>query len=67
MRNMTADDDRRLRKLIERHVRYTGSPRGQAILADWANYRGKFIKVMPIEYRRALEQAQPRSLVSVGA
>jgi glutamate synthase (NADPH/NADH) large chain len=67
MRNMTEGDARRLRKLIERHVQYTGSPRGQAILADWTNYRAKFVKVMPIEYRRALEQAQPRSLVSVGA
>ncbi len=67
MHNMTEGDARRLRTLIERHVQYTGSPRGQSILADWANYRGKFVKVMPIEYRRALQQAQPRSLVSVGA
>jgi glutamate synthase (NADPH/NADH) large chain len=67
MHNMTEGDARRLRTLIERHVQFTGSPRGQAILADWANYRGKFVKVMPIEYRRALQQAQPRSLVSVGA
>jgi glutamate synthase (NADPH/NADH) large chain len=67
MHNMTEGDARRLRALIERHVRFTGSPRGQAILADWANYRGRFVKVMPIEYRRALQQAQPRSLVSVGA
>jgi glutamate synthase (NADPH) large chain len=67
MHNMTEGDARRLRALIERHVQFTGSPRGQAILADWANYRGKFVKVMPIEYRRALQQAQPRSLVSVGA
>jgi glutamate synthase (NADPH/NADH) large chain len=67
MRNMTEGDALRLRKLIERHVRYTGSPRGQAILASWETYRGKFVKVMPIEYRRALQQARPRSLVSVGA
>ncbi|HTJ65434.1 MAG TPA: glutamate synthase large subunit [Alphaproteobacteria bacterium] len=67
MRNMTEGDARRLRTLIERHVQFTGSPRGQAILADWGSYRAKFVKVMPIEYRRALEQAQPRSLVSVGA
>jgi glutamate synthase (NADPH/NADH) large chain len=67
MRNMTEGDALRLRKLIERHVRFTGSPRGQAILASWQTYRGKFVKVMPIEYRRALQQMQPRSLVSVGA
>ncbi len=67
MHNMTEGDALRLRKLIERHVHHTGSPRGQAILASWQTYRGKFVKVMPIEYRRALQQMQPRSLVSVGA
>ena len=67
MHNMTEGDARRLRTLIERHVQYTGSPRGKAILADWAGYRTKFVKVMPVEYRRALQQMQPRSLVSVGA
>jgi glutamate synthase (NADPH/NADH) large chain len=67
MHNMTEGDARRLRTLIERHVQYTGSPRGQTILASWDSYRGKFVKVMPTEYRRALQQAQPRSLVSVGA
>jgi glutamate synthase (NADPH/NADH) large chain len=64
---MTAGDAKRLRTLIERHVKYTGSPRGQAILASWDSYVGKFVKVMPTEYRRALQQMQTRSLVSVGA
>ena len=68
MHNMTADDARRLRTLIERHVKYTDSPRGKAILADWDNYRSKFVKVMPTEYRRALmAQQQSRPLMSVGA
>ena len=67
MHNMSEGDARRLRTLIERHVQYTGSARGQAILADWASYRTKFVKVMPVEYRRVLQQMQPRSLVSVGA
>ena len=67
MHNMTEGDARRLRTLIERHVAHTGSPRGQAILADWANYRGKFVKVMPTEYRRALMAQQSRPLISVGA
>ena len=68
MHNMTADDARRLRTLIERHVKYTDSPRGKAILADWDNYRSKFVKVMPTEYRRALmAQQESRPLMSVGA
>jgi len=68
MHNMTADDDRRLRTLVQRHADYTGSPRAKAILADWCNYRSKFVKVMPTEYRRALTaQQESRPLISVGA
>jgi glutamate synthase (NADPH/NADH) large chain len=54
--DMTQFDAERLRYLIGQHVRFTGSARGKAILADWANYRGKFRKVMPVEYRRALKE-----------
>jgi len=54
--DMTQFDAERLRYLIGQHVRFTGSTRAQAILADWASYRGKFRKVMPVEYRRALKE-----------
>jgi glutamate synthase (NADPH/NADH) large chain len=30
--------------------------RAQALLADWATSRSKFVKVMPIEYKRALTE-----------
>ncbi|MFC5037069.1 glutamate synthase large subunit [Tianweitania sediminis] len=52
--DMTKHDEERLLKLISNHVHYTGSARGKAILDDWASYRPKFRKVMPVEYRRAL-------------
>jgi glutamate synthase (NADPH/NADH) large chain len=61
MHNMTEGDANRLRTLIERHVRHTGSPRGARILEDWGNQRAKFVKVMPVEYRRALQQMQAKS------
>jgi glutamate synthase (NADPH/NADH) large chain len=59
--SLTQDDSRILRRLIARHVRYTDSPRGKMILAGWDHYRTKFVKVMPIEYRRALQQLQART------
>jgi glutamate synthase (NADPH) large chain len=43
-----------LRRLIEDHVRYTGSRRGKQILEQWATWRTRFVKVFPKEYRRAL-------------
>ena len=43
-----------LRNLIERHVEYTGSPRGKWILENWADMLPKFVKVFPHEYKRVL-------------
>ncbi|MBX3680319.1 MAG: glutamate synthase subunit alpha [Rhodocyclaceae bacterium] len=49
-------DEYILKSLIERHVRFTASPRGREILDNWASYRGRFVKVMPNEYRRVLAE-----------
>jgi len=45
-----------LRRLIEQHARYTGSARAREILDKWADYRTRFVKVFPKEYRRALAE-----------
>jgi glutamate synthase (NADPH/NADH) large chain len=52
--DMTRDDERRLKTLIANHRRYTGSAKAAFILDNWATMRGKFVKVMPTEYRKAL-------------
>ena len=54
--DMTRFDEERLYRLIESHLHYTGSERARAILANWSDYLPKFVKVMPVEYRRALEE-----------
>jgi len=47
-------DETILRRLVEEHFRYTGSYRAREILGDWEASRGKFVKVMPTDYKRAL-------------
>ena len=47
-------DEAILRELVEKHARYTGSLQAQRILERWSDYRAKFVKVFPNEYRRAL-------------
>jgi glutamate synthase (NADPH/NADH) large chain len=47
-------DEALLRRLIEQHGRLTGSARAREILENWAQYRTRFVKVFPKEYRRAL-------------
>jgi glutamate synthase (NADPH/NADH) large chain len=51
-----SEDESDLRRLIENHARYTGSKRAQEILDKWAQYRARFVKVFPKEYRRALAE-----------
>jgi len=64
--DMSRHDEERLVQLITNHAHYTGSTRARAILDDWATYRPKFRKVMPVEYRRALAEME-RMRMSVAA
>jgi glutamate synthase domain-containing protein 3 len=52
----TARDRRTLKELIERHVMYTRSEHATRILRDWEEMLPRFVKVMPIDYRKALER-----------
>jgi glutamate synthase (NADPH/NADH) large chain len=51
-----SEDESVLRRLIENHQKYTGSKRAAELLGAWPQYRAKFIKVFPKEYRRALAE-----------
>jgi glutamate synthase (NADPH/NADH) large chain len=48
-------DAERLRILVERHLLFTGSSRARALLDDWENALSRFVKVMPRDYKRALQ------------
>ena len=56
MRDMTSQDAERLHQLIARHAHYTNSAKAKTILENWPVWQGKFKKVMPVEYRRALQE-----------
>jgi glutamate synthase (NADPH/NADH) large chain len=56
MADMTGQDAERLHALITRHAHYTDSAKAKAILANWTTWQSKFRKVMPVEYRRALQE-----------
>jgi len=42
--------------MIHRHVTYTGSTYAAAILQDWAEMLPQFVKVLPIDYKKALDR-----------
>jgi glutamate synthase domain-containing protein 3 len=47
-------DEAIVKRLIENHARHTGSVQAKRVLERWNEFRPKFIKVFPNEYRRAL-------------
>ena len=53
-----------LESLIRRHVNFTNSPLGQRLLADWSNVIKHFVKVVPQEYRRILEERKSARVVT---
>ena len=59
--DMTRFDAQRLRGMIESHLDYTGSERARDVLENWDDYLPKFVKVMPVDYRRALQEMQAAS------
>jgi glutamate synthase (NADPH/NADH) large chain len=61
MHDMTRYDAERLYSLIHRHMQYTDSARAKQILDDWDRYLPRFVKVMPVDYRRALQEMQART------
>jgi glutamate synthase (NADPH/NADH) large chain len=57
LESLIVDEDiLELRTLIENHVRYTGSTVGQRVLANWEESLSQFVKVMPTDYKRVLQE-----------
>jgi glutamate synthase (NADPH/NADH) large chain len=55
-------DEAQLRKLLEDHLRWTGSRRARELLDNWSESRAKFVKVFPNEYKRALGEIHAKKL-----
>ncbi|MGI8513084.1 MAG: glutamate synthase subunit alpha, partial [Solirubrobacteraceae bacterium] len=60
-------DVKELRELIAEHATRTGSSVAQQVLADWEVTLPRFVKVMPRDYKRALEELARESAGETGA
>ncbi len=56
LEQMSDEESREIRGMIERYIKYTGSKEAEKILENWEANRAKFIKVMPTDYKRVLEE-----------
>ena len=62
--NLVEDSSYRkeLHELIRQHYLYTGSKLARTMLDDWNHYVEDFIQVVPIEYKRVLQEEQVKKL-----
>ncbi len=51
-----------LHELIRQHYLYTGSKLARTMLDDWPRYADQFIQVVPIEYKKVLQEEQMQKL-----
>ncbi len=55
---LDADDREWLRGIVHRHLEETGSTVAQRVLTSWSSEVGRFVKVMPKDYKRVLDAAR---------
>ncbi|MDA8596003.1 glutamate synthase large subunit [Flavobacteriaceae bacterium] len=63
LESLDEEDRAQLYTLIHQHAEYTDSELGHEILTNWEEEVGKFIKVMPREYKAALERIKKENLI----
>ncbi|MEO2033004.1 MAG: glutamate synthase-related protein, partial [Planctomycetaceae bacterium] len=60
----SGDDVHELKQLISNHQRYTGSEVANCILNDWDTALSHFVKVMPVDYKRAIQEMREEKTVT---
>jgi len=61
-----SEDLQTVRAMLEKHLKYTGSAAAARVLKDWNALLPKFVKVMPTDYKRALELAKQQPMAAAG-
>ena len=62
MQDMTKNDELRVRLLIEQHMHLTNSSKARHVIENWDMFLSKFVKIMPVDYRRALLDLQKQNI-----
>jgi hypothetical protein len=60
------DDFADVRALVEEHLERTGSTVAERVLRDWDDLRGAWVKVMPLDFKRALRELAERREIDAG-
>jgi len=55
----------RVKDLVSRHFKYTGSDVAEKLLADWSKHSKEFVKVMPVDYKKVLRAQKAATAAEV--
>lgn len=66
LEKIDSQDAETIKNLLFNHHKYTQSFKAEEILKDFHKYAGLFIKVMPLEYKRILEQTKASKKADLG-
>jgi glutamate synthase (NADPH/NADH) large chain/glutamate synthase (ferredoxin) len=58
-----SDDEIQLLSMIQAHRKHTGSKKAQVILNQWSQLRLKFLRVLPLEFKKVLQQKEKQQLL----
>ncbi|MBL7714949.1 MAG: glutamate synthase large subunit [Bdellovibrionales bacterium] len=61
---MLPEEQEELKKLLQAHYAMTESTKAKKLLLDWEQTVSRFLKVMPVDYRRVLEGTKPRNMMT---
>jgi glutamate synthase (ferredoxin) len=56
LEELLPEDVETVLQLLKNHHEYTASAVAKRLLGDWSNLQKQFVKVMPVEYKKALEE-----------
>ena len=54
-----------VKHLIQEHFKNTGSNKAETILKNWGEFQSKFVKIMPRDYKRILEESKNQKQTGV--
>jgi glutamate synthase (NADPH) large chain len=58
LEEMMEEDYHQVRIMVRNHLSYTGSRVALGILSEWEELKQKFVKVMPVDYKKVLESGK---------
>jgi glutamate synthase (NADPH/NADH) large chain/glutamate synthase (ferredoxin) len=61
---VTEEDKKTLHQMVTSHFMYTGSRKAKQVLDAWETMLPKFVKVMPVDYKRVLEERKKKTAAS---